>query len=130
MKHILIVDDEKDLAEAVMNILQLEFKNERMRIHQTQSPGEAYIKASNQKFDLVISDFYMPKTNGGDLIQSIRKMKHNAETPIIMISGLPDDARKMMKDQSKVLIIGKPFDFNELVDTVHSILKGPSARAA
>lgn len=130
MKHILIVDDEKDLGEAVTNILQLEFKNEKMRIHQTQSPGEAYIKASNQKFDLVISDFYMPKTNGAELASSIRKMKHNTQTPIIMISGLPEDAKKLVKDMPRVIVIAKPFDFNELVEVVHSIINGTASKVA
>jgi CheY-like chemotaxis protein len=133
MKHILIVDDEKDLAEMIQQMRSLSLKGERVRVHVTASPGEAYIKASNQKFDLIISDLRMPKTNGAELVTSIRKMKHNTQTPLIMISGYPEEAQKMVSHLPQVSVVAKPFDFNDFndfADSVEKILGFSESKAA
>ncbi|MFN7453597.1 MAG: hypothetical protein ACK5RO_02945 [Pseudobdellovibrionaceae bacterium] len=44
MKHILIVDDEKDLAEMIQQTLSLSLKGERIRVHAT-SPSQRGGKA-------------------------------------------------------------------------------------
>jgi two-component system probable response regulator PhcQ len=130
MKHILIVDDEKDLAESLTYILQIEFKKESLRVHLCHSPSEAYIKAKNQKFDLIISDYNMPKTTGSELVQSILKMKHNQSVPIIMISGTPDIAKSFTQNNPFVLVVGKPFDLNEFVVIVEKLLNRTATSAA
>ena len=57
-KLILVVDDEKDIAENVSDILTM---NENRKVIRAHSPAEAYMRTVNQKYDLIISDFQLGK---------------------------------------------------------------------
>ncbi len=72
-------------------------------------------------FDLVITDFRMPKMTGIQVIQWIKiwiKQRYpNIKT--ILITG--DDMR-LVKDASADKIIAKPFDFAKLKKTINNLL--------
>jgi CheY-like chemotaxis protein len=82
--RILLVDDNANGLSARQSVLQ-ELGH---RISTAPGGAEALEVFSRQKFDLVITDFRMPKMDGLELIVRLRKL--SPETPIILISGYVD----------------------------------------
>ena len=110
ISHILLVDDEKELLDVYLETLH-EIKNTKMQI--AGDGLEAYRKSRNQRFDLIITDFRMPRLDGVQLIRALRENGLNAQTPILLISGFPDEVISELKKeklQDKVVILSKPVD--------------------
>lgn len=81
---ILLVDDNVNGLSARQSVLE-ELGH---RISTASGGVEALELFSRQKFDLVITDFRMPKMDGLELIVRLRKQA--PEIPIILISGYVD----------------------------------------
>jgi CheY-like chemotaxis protein len=79
--NILLVDDNNHGLIARRAVLE----ELGYTIFTAENGEEALELYANQKFDLVVTDFRMPKMNGVELIQKIRMS--DAEARIIMLSG-------------------------------------------
>jgi len=77
---ILIVDDEKEIADLV----ELYLKNENFEIYKFYTAGEAVKCIEEVKFDLAILDIMLPDTNGLTLCKKIRE---DHSFPIIMLTA-------------------------------------------
>ena len=82
--RILLVDDNKLGLIARKSVLE----DLGYRITTATEGQEAFERFSREKFDLVITDYKMPKMNGIELIERIRD--RGVEIPIILISGYAD----------------------------------------
>jgi len=87
------------------------------------SNGEKAMKAfENELFDICVFDIMMPKMNGFELAEAIRKI--NTDIPIIFLS-----AKTLKEDRIKGLRLGaddylvKPFSIEELVLKIEIFLK-------
>lgn len=56
-------------------------------ITETANGEEAFAQLNQQKFDLVISDWEMPKMNGLELLQKMRENDQSKDIPFIMITA-------------------------------------------
>ncbi|MGN7942092.1 vancomycin resistance response regulator transcription factor, VanR-F/VanR-M family [Virgibacillus sp. 6R] len=114
---ILIADDEEEIA----NLIAFHLEKEGYRIMKVSNGQEAVRAVENQVFDLLILDIMMPKMDGYEVTQRIRK-QHNM--PIIFLSAKTSDF-----DKVQGLIIGaddymtKPFTPIELVARVNAQLR-------
>jgi CheY-like chemotaxis protein len=79
--HILLVDDNRDGLLVRRSLL--EEVGYRVQIASTGEEGLKLFEAS--PFDVVVTDFRMPRMDGGELIQRIRQI--NPHTRIILLSG-------------------------------------------
>ena len=80
--HILLVDDNRHGLVARKTLLE-----EQGHLITTATNGEEALEAfSKAPFDLIVTDFRMPKMSGLELIVKIRKT--HPEVPIILVSGL------------------------------------------
>jgi two-component system, OmpR family, response regulator QseB len=115
MIKILLVEDDQDLAEALLNGLQKNhFKMEWVRDGQT-----AHNKILSDTYQLIILDLGLPKVNGLEVLKQVREAK--IKTPIIVLT-----ARDSTKDCVQALNQGaddymtKPFDLQELIARIHA----------
>ena len=110
-KKILIIDDEEDMCG--MMKLNLETTGEfEVSTAYTGENGIESVKTGN--FDLIITDFYMPGMDGGEVIDEIRKLKPNLS--ILIFSIYHDDESTLagsIKEKADG-IISKPIDHNQL----------------
>jgi DNA-binding NtrC family response regulator len=119
MPKILIVEDEPAIRRVLKNILTEE--SESFQLFEASDGQEALATIQDYDFDLVICDIKMPKMDGVELLQAVKKIK--SEIPFIMISGHGDletavDAmRKGAYDY-----VQKPPDLNRLLNTVRNAL--------
>ena len=82
--HILIVDDNTLGLVARRTVLE-ELGH---RVHTCSSPQDALEQCSRNRFDVVVTDYKMPKMDGLEFIRELRK-QHPA-VPVILISGFTD----------------------------------------
>ena len=116
MSRILIVEDEKDIAELEKDYLELS----GFEVETAGNGTEGLEKALNEDFDLYILDLMLPGVDGFEICKRIRDVK---DTPILMVSAKRDDI-----DKIRGLGLGaddyvtKPFSPSELVARVKAHL--------
>lgn len=117
MKHIFVVDDEKNIRD----ILQKYIENEGYKLTLFSDGRFVYEEMLRLKPDLLIIDIMMPHVDGLELCKRIRKQ---SEIPIIFIS-----ARDSEFDRILGLELGgddyltKPFSPRELMVRIKNIFK-------
>lgn len=117
MEEILVVDDEKEIADLVEVYLQ----NEGYRVHKFCNATDALACLSHNKVSLALLDVMLPDMDGLALLQEIRK---TYLFPIIMLTAKVEDM-----DKIKGLTLGaddyitKPFNPLEVMARVKTQLR-------
>ena len=118
MIHILVVDDDKDLNRIVCTYLN----NSGFEAKGCLSVQEAYDEMYGSLYDLIISDIMMPKTDGFEFAETVRKLDSNI--PILFLS-----ARDDLTAKQKGFRLGiddymvKPVELAELEMRVRALLR-------
>src|SRR4051812_4971848 len=128
MKHstinMLVVDDEKDIEPLFLQNFKKEISNGECRFHFAFSGEEAmgYLSLM-QPLDivLIISDINMPRMTGLELLKTV---KHDfPHLKMMMFTAYANQQYKEKAEQMKADgFIAKPIDFNELKQTILSII--------
>ncbi len=117
-KTIVIVEDEKSIAEAERLILEEEFF-----VHLAHDGEQAVSMINRVKPDVVILDIILPKMNGIEICKNIRSNKDLAHTKVVMVT-----AKNTSNDEMKGLDTGaddyimKPFEPSELLHVTRQVL--------
>jgi len=83
-KKILLVEDDKVLSEVLKEALVIN----SFDVVIAEQAKDAIFKVENQKFDIIITDFNLGKSDATAFIQTAQSPKAiNKKTPIILISG-------------------------------------------
>lgn len=119
MSKILIVEDEDAIRRVLVKILKQE--NEDYQIEEATDGVAALDKIENSELDLVLCDIKMPKMDGVEVLNHVKKIK--PELPIVMISGHGDlDTAVDTMRKGAFDYISKPPDLNRLLQTVRIAL--------
>ena len=119
---ILIIEDEKLLAESLKTLLEL--KGFEVEVVYDGEDGAEY--AETGIYDLLIMDVMMPKLNGYQVARQVRA--HRVTTPILMLT-----AKGEVQDRIEGLNAGadyyltKPFDNMELLACINALLRRQGA---
>ncbi|OGW80682.1 MAG: hypothetical protein A3G33_08815 [Omnitrophica bacterium RIFCSPLOWO2_12_FULL_44_17] len=118
MANILIVDDEVDLCEEFSKILTEEG-------HSVDSAldGETALKKVDLKhYDLIFLDVLMPRMEGREVLENIRK---KCASPIAIISAyLSQDKEKEALKLGAVACFKKPFDLKDIKRLIDKVASG------
>lgn len=117
MKHILIIEDDLDIAELERDYLQLNgYKTDIVQ------DGLAGLKqATSGIYDAVVVDLMLPNKDGFEIIKEIRKKQ---EIPVIVVSAKMEDIDKIRGlDFGADDYLTKPFRPAELVARIKAHLK-------
>lgn len=116
--HILIVEDEKRLAQIVKQALE-----EEGHVVELAHDGEQGFEfASTGSYDVIVLDWLLPKLQGPEVTRRLRKAK--VATPVLMLT-----ARDAVADRVEGLDAGaddylvKPFAFQELSARLRSLAR-------
>ena len=126
-KKILLIDDEKPIAETI----EAYAKKENMEITHVVNGEQGLSTFQQQKFDVVLVDWMLPGISGIEIIKAIRQ---KSTTPILMISARNDETDIVLGlEMGADDYITKPFGPRELIARIHSLLrrhkKTPSAES-
>jgi len=113
-KRILLVDDQDPVREAISLLLGLD----EHTVIEASDGAEALDLFSRDRFDLVITDFEMPKMKGNELATRIKQVSPGQ--PILMITAY---AEKLGGSDNPVdAILNKPFQLEDLRRTMAELL--------
>lgn len=119
MSKILIIEDEEAIRRVLVKILTEENKDYQVFESEDGLAGIELIKASD--FDLILCDIKMPKMDGVEVLEAVKKIK--PEIPIVMISGHGDlDTAVNTMRLGAYDYISKPPDLNRLLNTIRNAL--------
>lgn len=119
-KNILIVDDFKNTRFIIKHVLE----NAGYNVMEAMDGSVALNFFQGDKIDLLITDYFMPKMNGLELVKKIKKSNDYQNIPVIVLSNEINEEL-----QNEALSIGvyswitKPFNTKMFITTVEKALK-------
>jgi DNA-binding NtrC family response regulator len=115
MAKILIVDDEKGICEEFRDILL----EEGHEVEIAFNGADALRKVEDQKFDLVFLDVLMPRMEGREVFEKIKKI---SDVPVAIMSGyMPANKEQQVMSLGAVACLRKPLDLERVKSLVKSI---------
>ncbi len=115
--RILVVEDEADLLQSILQML----RDEGYAVDSAGDGETGLYYALNHDYDAVILDVMLPKLDGWQILERLRKDKR---TPVLMLT-----ARDQIRDRVRGLDGGaddyvvKPFEFEELFARLRAIIR-------
>ncbi|OXA77517.1 DNA-binding transcriptional response regulator, NtrC family, contains REC, AAA-type ATPase, and a Fis-type DNA-binding domains [Flavobacterium aquidurense] len=119
MSKILIIEDEAAIRRVLVKILSEE--NDTYQVDEAEDGVVGLDKIKNNDYDLVLCDIKMPKMDGVEVLEEVKKIK--PEIPMVMISGHGDMETAIHTMRLGAFdYISKPPDLNRLLNTVRNAL--------
>ncbi len=112
--HILIVEDEPEVADLLADLLADEGYAALVSVD-----GAAVERAREDRPDLVLLDVMMPGMDGPTVCRHLKADARTARVPVIFLTALPAQVlAARLGDCAYEGLLGKPFDFDELLAAV------------
>ena len=119
MPKILVIEDEAAIRRVLVKILSEE--NDSYQVEEAEDGVQGTEKIKNDDYDLVLCDIKMPKMDGVEVLEAVKKIK--PEIPMVMISGHGDLETAVNTMRLGAFdYISKPPDLNRLLNTVRNAL--------
>jgi two-component system chemotaxis response regulator CheY len=118
---VLAVDDFPTMRRIVKTLLrQLGYNN----VAEAEDGQVALAKLKQEKFDLVLLDWNMPRMTGLELLKAIRADDNLQNTPVVMITaeGRKEDVLEAVKAGVNNFIV-KPFTAETLEEKLNKVLE-------
>ena len=117
MYNILVVDDDKEIVKAI----EIYLGKENYKIYKAYDGEEALKQIDENEIQLIILDIMMPKKDGIETLEEIRKSKN---IPVIMLSAKSEDIDKINElNTGADDYITKPFNPVELIARVNALIR-------
>lgn len=116
-KHILIIDDDKELSFIISDMLE----NYGYKVSCAENASTAFDMLSENKYHLILLDINLPETTGFEVCKSLREV---SDVPVIFAS-----ARTSETDRITGFDIGgddylpKPYSMKELLSRVNALIR-------
>jgi two-component system nitrogen regulation response regulator NtrX len=116
---ILIVEDDLDIKNLMVELLE-----DEGYLCSSAADGMAGKKAlESQHFDLLITDFRMPKLDGLQLLEWCRASQVKSKVIFISANARLTPAEKLALEESSASVIFKPISIDNLLSVVEASLK-------
>ena len=119
MQTILVIDDDPDIA--LMLKMMLEYRGYQVKIAPHADQAESILE--KEDIQVIIMDMLLSGVNGTDICQQFKLNKTISHIPVIMISAHPN-AKEICMEAGADDFISKPFDMNDIVSRINSIVSG------
>lgn len=120
MAKILIIEDEKDIVQA----LEYNLKKEGYEVSKAYDGIQGLKLVRESSPDLILLDLMLPGISGLELCRTIKKEKATESIPIIMVTAKGAETDKVVGlEVGADDYITKPFSMRELIARVKAVLK-------
>ena len=117
---ILVVDDERDLLDLIEN----KMKKEGFKVLKAENGEEGISKAKEHRPDLILLDIMMPKMDGLEAVEIMRKDDDLKKTPIIFLTARSDEKTEIDGlNKGGDDYITKPISTTKLVSRIKAVLR-------
>jgi CheY-like chemotaxis protein len=114
--RVMVVDDERALAQAIGALLRTEHDVE---VHTEPTGALRMLEESAEPFDMVLCDVLMPRLSGIELYVRIRAARPEyGDRFVFMTGGALDDGARMLIAESASPLVQKPFDIEQILALV------------
>lgn len=120
MRRVLVVEDEKHLAEGLRFNLEAEGYN--VAVCETGEEALQRLAADRQAFDVLVLDVMLPGRDGFAVITELRQTGHLIPTLILTARGHSDDVLRGFGAGADDYLV-KPFDLSILLARIHGLLR-------
>lgn len=118
-QHILLVDDERALAEATSKLLSR--YGYKLTVFNDSPTALSAFQAAHDSFDMLITDLTMPGMTGPELARQVRAVSPNL--PIILTTGSRNDLTVELAREMGILeVFIKPLDYPALLNAIRRLL--------
>lgn len=116
MKKILVVEDEKEMAEVISS----QFKEANFEVGVAYDGVEGLDKALRDHPDLILLDIILPKMDGMTMLAKLRKDSWGASVKVILLTNLDDAERvaEAMKHDSFDYLVKADWNIRDVVKLV------------
>lgn len=115
--RILLADDETALRDFIKSVLV----QSGYRVDAVQDGAFAWAALQAEPYDLLITDYKMPKMSGVELVRNLRSA--GMTLPVIVVTGtLPAYDFTQNSSHQIAATLAKPFTIPELLETVGKVL--------
>lgn len=121
--RILIVEDEPRLLRSLAKAL----REEGYAVDTAEDGDDGLFKAQSCDYDALVLDVMLPKLDGWQLLERLRKAR---QTPVLMLTardGTSDRVRGLDTGADDYLV--KPFDLDELLARLRALIRRAAGRA-
>lgn len=105
----------------------------RIKIREMLPPGFEVIEANDglqgynlileEKFNLIILDFLLPKMSGWEIFHNIQVKPELRKIPLVIMSGSKEEVtEKLVEPFEYFEFLGKPFDKTQLINAIKSAI--------
>jgi CheY-like chemotaxis protein len=115
--NVLVVDDNTVLADMTKTVLELE--GFAVQVFDNGVSAARYVDEGHRA-DLVISDIRMPKMNGFEMAEAIRRT--SPETQFVFVTGYSDNIARSPNDLGSI-VLQKPVSKDELIAAIEVALE-------
>ncbi len=113
-KKILVIDDEKDILEAIEIILETSGYSVM-----TQTTFNSAVEIAGHRPDLILLDFLLVGKNGREVCEALKLESDTKDIPIIVLSAHPlSKLKTFIKPTDVIGYIQKPFEMDVLIAAV------------
>jgi DNA-binding response OmpR family regulator len=125
MPKILVIDDDKDLLEITQTLLA----KQGFEVEINVSWDDALRQIEIFKPQLILLDVFLNGVDGLDICKQLKTMQHTKDIPVLIFSAYPRVAESVIYEYGADDFIAKPFEINDLIVKMHSVLSRPAMLA-
>ena len=122
-KTILVVEDEKSLREAIVDILKIKNFNSL----EAKNGVEGVDLALSKHPDLILLDLIMPEMDGMTALKNIRQDSWGEKVPVIILTNLSATKEQLIEDvvthKPMHYLIKSDWKLHDVVDKIEKILE-------
>ena len=115
---ILVIDDDKDLLEVTKSLLS----RKGYEVETNDNWDGALQQLDSFQPQLILLDVFLNGIDGLDICKKLKSMPNTCHIPILIFSAYPSVAERVIYEYGADDFIAKPFEVNDLVSKVHSVL--------
>ena len=124
LNKILVVDDDESIRWVLKTSLQKNGYNVKI----AEDGGTALKIISKENFAVILLDLNLPDLGGFEILTKINEIKLKSSVIIITAQNSASNAIEAMK-LGAYDYFSKPFDIDDLVDTLRHVMRRPPAKA-
>jgi DNA-binding response OmpR family regulator len=118
MCKILVIDDDKDLLDIIHSLLT----KRGFEVETDDNWQNGFEKIKRFKPQIILLDVFLSGIDGLDICKQLKAHPITSQIPIVIFSAYPRIAESVIYEYGADDFIAKPFEVNELIAKMHSVL--------
>ncbi len=107
------------------DVIRFNLERHGFKVVVARDGQEAVNRLQCERFDMLVTDYQMPRMNGEELVRTLREARPDDGMPVILLSarGMELDAAQLQAELRIDMVMFKPFSPRELSEAVASCIR-------